>query len=57
MFGGSYGDMFMYRIAGRRRFPHILEKNPKHLVGDKAEERKIPCHGNFEGTVYGRNWG
>ena len=51
MFGGSYGDTFLQKVAGRRRFPHIHEMNPKHFGGNEAEERKIPCHGNFEGTV------
>ena len=51
MFGGSCGDRVLQRIAGRRMFPHIHERNSKILGGDGDEERKIPCHGNFEGTV------
>ena len=51
MFGGSRGDMVLRRISGRIIFPHIHERNAKNLGGDEDEERKIPCHGNFEGTV------
>ena len=28
MFGGSRGDRFLMRIAGRRSFTHIHESNP-----------------------------
>ena len=41
----------------RRSFPHIHWRDSNSLVGEEDEERKIPCHGNFEGTVYERNWG
>ena len=51
MFYGSSGDMVLRRIAGRRSFTHIHERNAKILVGDKDEKRKIPCHGNCEGAV------
>ena len=51
MLGGRWGDRFMQRIKGRRSFTHIHERNSKTLGGDEAEERKILCHGNFEGTV------
>ena len=51
MFGGSRGDRFLQSITGRICFTHIHESYPTFLVVDKAEERKIPCHVNFEGTV------
>ena len=51
MFGGSCGNRFLMRITGRRIFTHIHESNPNFLGGDKSEERKIPCHGNFEGAI------
>ena len=47
MFGRSRGGRFLQRIAKRKRFHHIHESNPKTLGGEEAEERKIPCHGNF----------
>ena len=51
MFGSSRCDRFLHRIAERISSTHIHEINPTFLGGEKAEERKIPCHGNFEGTV------
>ena len=51
MFDGSHGDMVMGSITGGRSFTHIYERSPKSFGGDKDKERKIPCHGNFEGTV------
>ena len=51
MFGGSRGNRVFMRISGRRSFTHIHESNPNFLGGYKAEERKIPRHGNFEGGI------
>ena len=51
MFGAICGDRFLQSITWRRSFPRIHESNPKKLGVYKAEVRKIPYHGNFEGTV------
>ena len=51
MFGGRCGDIFMRRIAGRRSFLHILERNADIVGGDKDEGIKIIFHGNYERTV------
>ena len=47
MFDGNRGDRVLRRIAGRRSFPHIHERNYEVFGVDEDEERKIPCHGNF----------
>ena len=51
MFGGRCGGIVMQRIAGRRSFPHILERNADIVGGDKDEGIKIIFHGNYERTV------
>ena len=51
MCGGNCGDRVLRRIVGKRIFPQIHERNSKNLRGDMNEEGKIPCHGNFEGTI------
>ena len=51
MFDGNRGNKYLRRIAGRRSFTHIHERNATNLGGDKDEERKIPYHGNFEWDV------
>ena len=51
MFGGRCGDIVMRRIAGRRSFLHILERNADIVGGDKDEGITIIFHGNYERTV------
>ena len=51
MYDGSRGDSFLQRIAERRRFPHIHERNNRFWEETRLKKEKIPCHGNFEGTV------
>ena len=51
MFGHSRGDRVLQIITGRRILTYIHERNYKMLGVDEDEDRKIPCHGNFEGTV------
>ena len=51
MFDGSRGDRFLRRIAGRRSPTHTHESNYEVFGVVEDEERKIPRHGNFEGTV------
>ena len=42
MFGGSHGDMFLLRIAGRRSFTHIHESNT--IFWDKTRLKKEKYH-------------
>ena len=47
LFDGISGDRVLRRILGRRKFPHLFERNAEMLGVDQAEEGTLPFHGKL----------